>query len=139
MMALLNKKNEGGIVSSDTMNITRITMGVGAVIAALTASDRVEWAGFTSSQRLVVVVAVIAAVAAVSVADIIGRALATARTQNLPIRVSSTPRQPKKDLVENTADAIRPRRGMQVRFVGPDAEPITSWQNFDQVELDQKS
>lgn len=90
-MALpLNRKNEGGIIESETLNLTRITTVLAGGAAAITASG-FDWAGFSPNQRLVLVVAAVAAIALISCADIMARAMATGKAANEPIQGPSTP------------------------------------------------
>ena len=44
-MALLNKNGEGGVISSETLNLTRITTVLRGGVAAITASG-FDWTGF---------------------------------------------------------------------------------------------
>ena len=81
-----NDKNEGGLVTSETFNLTRIItllaglVGIGATVsgAAASGSSRLDWAGFNQGQRVVLLVALLGAIALVSAADLLARAYTSA-------------------------------------------------------------
>ena len=102
-MGIINPVNAGGVITSNTLNLTRITTmiagalggvaaGSGAVANINGPSDE-DWAGFSDAQRLVIIVALIAAVAIVHAADLIARSLATSRVGSSGVIPLSTPQK----------------------------------------------
>jgi hypothetical protein len=93
-MGLLNQPGEGGVIKSETLNLTRITAIAGAFISVVIAAAGVgaratdtqrDIVGFTRDERLVIIVAVVAAAALVVATDLIARAIATAGTNSAGI------------------------------------------------------
>lgn len=143
-MALLHKKNEGGLISSETFNLTRITTVLGGALAVLTATvsggtagdNGIIWAEFDSTQRTALLVAIVAAIAAISVADILGRAVAAGKAENARVQVIGPRRAQLTDGSDGTVVAYRPVPAPQVLFVRTGIDkPAPSWENLDQVHL----
>lgn len=89
-MPILNPVNTGAI-TSNTLNLTRITSMLAVVVGSITTvsgaaaqpadsgTEEIDWAGFNQNQRVVLLVALIAAVAIVHAADLLARSsIATA-------------------------------------------------------------
>lgn len=139
----LHKKNEGGLISSETFNLTRITTVVGGALAVLTATVndgtvagiRIDPAEFDSTQRTTLLVAIFAAIAMISVADILARAIAVSKAENARVQVIGPRLAQLKDGSDGTAVAYRPVPTPQVLFVGSAAGSVASWQDLDQVNL----
>jgi hypothetical protein len=149
MVDLLNKKDDG-VVTSNSFNLTRITgalaiaIGAGTAISGAAAEGTAglpDWANFTQSQRLVIIVAVIAAWTVVTASDILGRSFATGQSnQDAPVLLKPI-----------RAARITPAQGVQVQDqVDPGSvcavrtgTPVTFlWQSSDAsteaIWLDQK-
>jgi hypothetical protein len=136
-MALLNKNGEGGVISSETFNLTRITTVLGGGVAVITASG-FDWTGFNPGQRLVLVVAAVAAIALISCADIMARALATEKAENAPVTILAAPYAAQL----NTANGQIPGHVMAMRagvvprvLFSANGNRTASWQPLDQVHV----
>ena len=132
-------RGEGGIVASNTYNLTRITtvsVGVAAVLTAISDAG-MDVTGFTPGQRLVLVVAAIAAVAVVSCADIMGRAIVTGKAENAPVLFLPQPRlaqlMTNNGPVPGHVTALRVGQETKVLFHPRDSNP--AWHNFEQIQL----
>jgi len=144
----LNKKNEGGLISSETFNLTRITTVLAAGAATLAAvggatADKGSgfvWAGFDATQRTALIVAAVTAIALISSADIVGRAIAAGKAENTKLQVLADPRAAKLKAgsggsKDGVVVALRPGQTLQVLFITTEPPQTASWQNFDEVHI----
>ncbi|GID28018.1 hypothetical protein [Paractinoplanes brasiliensis] len=144
----LNRKNEGGVVTSETFNLTRITTVLTAVVAAFGATEvggpeGLNWAGLDSTQRVALVAAAIAAITVITCADILGRSIACGKAENARVHCLSKA-HPAKIMVndrrvEGQVLAMRSSPTPQVLFWDPHEQPGeqpgVSWKDLNAVQF----
>jgi|tagenome__1003787_1003787.scaffolds.fasta_scaffold20669478_2 hypothetical protein len=154
MAGVMNKENEGGIVLSNTFNLTRITAFLTLLIGALTAvsgsqatppatdtpvppagSVAIDWANFNSNQRLVIIVAVIAAFAIVSAADILGRSIATGKAVGAGLIPMTKPQPAQRQMPGNDPRGVvyAMRGGEQPTYLFQSTTGEPAWVPADQI------
>lgn len=129
-----NNKNEGGLISSETLNLTRVTTllsgaaGLVVAISGTVAGGGTDWAGFTQGQRAALVIAAIVAVAVITSADLIARATSTSRASG-PLATLPTPKSARLHKAGEDIDgkvvAVRTGAPPGVYFYDPKAGTTT--------------
>ena len=74
-----NKPSESDAIKGSTLNITKATTAGAGLLGLLTAFLGDELTSFTQGQQTAIVIGLVAAIAVVRAADLIARAMATAR------------------------------------------------------------
>ncbi|HEX3781424.1 MAG TPA: hypothetical protein VHX38_17325 [Pseudonocardiaceae bacterium] len=116
-MPVLNLPNTGGLIASNTLNLTRVTTAIAGALGLVTAGSGLglsgnedDFAGLDSSQRVAVIVALIGAVAIIHVADLLARSIATSRAVNSSVVALPTSRAAVQT-IDTTSKGVRQGSG----------------------------
>lgn len=150
-MPLLNPPDQGGPVTANTFNITRVTSAVAALLGVVTAASggtakdaggqQIDWMGFDQGQRLVIMIALIAAVVVIHAIDVLARSHTAAQANGspvvpLPAPVRATMTNNAHNENDHKGHAVALRQDGQVLFRN-EADGNLTWAPSEQVTLAQ--